>query len=430
MQSLGCPESAFDFLLENPECLYDDMLEESIAGTQPPVPAPAAVAVMTNQNPPPPVEEQIRTRNSDGLNQNISRPSTPEIPMRLPSGTNTSESSTKRRKFRLSSKRLLLTYPQCTTDKHVVLGNIRNTFQEILEFAVVAREQHESGDPHLHCLVQLSRRTNYKDPHCLDHIARQHGSYEAVKNFRAALEYVIKDGEYVFHGEDPLSVLKRLKGHQDSKSDTIARRFLEGASLEDVNEEYPGYVLMHKRKLEEYASWVQVKRRKLELLPWPTITVSPAATATLTVEEEIKVWLAENIRRDDRPHTARNLYIYGRTCMGKTTFAYMLTRYLSVYWVPMDEEFYDANINEYDVAIMDEFRAQKRIQWMNQFCQGFPMTLRCKGTQVLKTKNIPVIVLSNYALEENYKNTDAAIVDTLRRRFLVIHLTSPINIQL
>jgi hypothetical protein len=353
-----------------------------------------------------------------------SMPSNPTIPQLSNILRNTSESSATRR-FRLNAKNLLLTYPQCSTTKEAVLSRIQEFFQDRLDFAIVAREQHQSGDPHLHCLVSLNQRVNFRDPHCLDHLAGQHGSYEAVKFLKKAMEYVTKDGDYVSHGIDPQEIIKKKKS---AKSDTVAKSVLEGKTFDDVVEQDPGFAMMNKKKIEEFIAYTEFKRAASRLQPWPTLT--PPLVTDDSTDADIKRWLIANIRVQDRAPTAKNLYIYGRTCLGKTTFAAMLSEYLRVYWVPMDEDFYCPNINQYDLAIMDEFRAQKRIQWMNMFCQGFPMTLRVKGSQVLKTKNLPVLVLSNYSLEENYKNTDAAIVDTLRRRFEIIHLTTPINVEL
>jgi len=54
------------------------------------------------------------------------------------------------------------------------------------------------------------------------------------------------------------------------------------------------------------------------------------------------------------------------------------------------------------------------------------------GSQVLKSKNIPVIILSNFTLEEVYHNTllkDNSKLETLQDRLLQIQLTQPIDIK-
>ena len=94
--------------------------------------------------------------------------------------------------------------------------------------------------------------------------------------------------------------------------------------------------------------------------------------------------------------------------------------------MPLDEEFYDGfDENMYDMVVLDEYKAQKRIQFLNTFVQGSTMPLRIKGAQTLKSKekgNLPVIVLSHYTIEGCYSKADSMIIDTLKARFLEVTL--------
>ena len=47
------------------------------------------------------------------------------------------------------------------------------------------------------------------------------------------------------------------KKKEGSKSDDVARQLMEGKSLVEINKENPGYVMINKRKLEEYEGWVR-----------------------------------------------------------------------------------------------------------------------------------------------------------------------------
>ena len=68
---------------------------------------------------------------------------------------------------------------------------------------------------------------------------------------------------------------------------------------------------------------------------------------------------------------------------------------------------------------------------MNQWLDGQVMTLRKKGSQYLKTRNIPTIVLSNRTLTENYHQAaekSSLILQALRTRFIEISLSQPFTI--
>lgn len=100
-----------------------------------------------------------------------------------------------------------------------------------------------------------------------------------------------------------------------------------------------------------------------------------------------------------------------------------------VYILPLHEDFYDFyDDDDYDLAVMDEFRGHKTIQWMNLWCQGGTNNLRKKGSQILKKKQIPTIIISNFSLEECYSKVEDSRLETLRRRLEIVHVTELIKL--
>lgn len=96
--------------------------------------------------------------------------------------------------------------------------------------------------------------------------------------------------------------------------------------------------------------------------------------------------------------------------------------------MPLLEDFYDFYFDEkFDLVVLDEFKGQKTIQFLNLWLQGGDMTIRKKGSQYIKRKNLPMIILSNYSLDDCYK--DQLKLSTLRARLLEIALTSPIDLD-
>jgi hypothetical protein len=97
--------------------------------------------------------------------------------------------------------------------------------------------------------------------------------------------------------------------------------------------------------------------------------------------------------------------------------------------LPLGEDFYDSyNDDDYDLITADEFKAHKQITFLNEFVQGgLLMNLRIKGGQIYKKKNLPVIICSNYSIEECYSKSKYVAIDSLQQRFLEVPLISPID---
>lgn len=103
---------------------------------------------------------------------------------------------------------------------------------------------------------------------------------------------------------------------------------------------------------------------------------------------------------------------------------------MRIYEIPKDEDFYDYWADDaYDVAILDEFKGQKKIQWLNAWLDGSPCTLRQKGAQYVKFYNVPTIIISNFSPHEVYKNSDERKLAPLLDRLEVIEIQEEILID-
>ena len=199
---------------------------------------------------------------------------------------------------------------------------------------------------------------------------------------------------------------------------------MSGATLEEIVEKYPEVALIHMEKIKKMIAYKAMRDENAGKLQWNGIDIQSFDNEN---NRRLAVWLDSNIRKT-RAFASRQLYIYGPTCMGKTTLIENLSKYLSIYHIPRDEDFYDYYSDSYDLCVLDEFRSSKTIQWLNQFLDGSTMTLRQKGSQFIKKKNIPTIIVSNYSLRECYMKVPDEKLETLERRLVIINVTSPINI--
>lgn len=338
----------------------------------------------------------------------------------LEKGTLTERPQQKTTKFRMNAMKFMLTFPQCPTKKEEAASRIEAKFGTELKGYIVCEEKHQNGDPHLHVFLLFNKRKNFKTASCFDFVGGQHGNYKVVNSLRGSVEYVTKAGCYVVKGLDVESIKKK----KAPKNAEIAKMLMDGKSMAEVNEHDPGYVMINKRKLEEYGTWVRtlkLRKEKEEYLP-PTIEGLNEA------DLQIAQWITANIR-SSRRFKQRQLFIYGERNLGKTSLIEHLEKSLSVYHIPVTEDFYDGYDDHYDLAVIDEFKGQKTLQWMNEFLQGSKMPIRKKGSQDLKSKNMPVIILSNYSLSECYpKACNDGRLSTLEARLEVVHVEKFIKV--
>lgn len=106
-----------------------------------------------------------------------------------------------------------------------------------------------------------------------------------------------------------------------------------------------------------------------------------------------------------------------------------LEKYFRTFPIPLTEDFIDGyDDDDFDLAVLDEFKGHKTMQWLNLWCQGSMTNFRVKGSQVIKKKHIPTIIISNYNLEECYSKAGEERLDPLRRRLEIVEVLEPINI--
>nr|QKI29018.1 Rep [Kummerowia striata CRESS virus] len=323
------------------------------------------------------------------------------------------------KRFRMQGKNYTITFPQCSVKKEVAVERIEQKYGSDLKGYLVCEEDHKDGTPHLHVFLQFRAKKTFCTNDCFDFIGGQHGNYQVTKSVKAWVEYCTKGTNYVAKGVDVESIKKK----KSPKNEEVAKSIMEGESLVEINKKHAGYVMINKRKIEEYESWVKCENAKKQKIDW----IPPSLDGLTDANLQIAKWICSNIRQP-RKFKAPQLYIHGPRNLGKTSLIEWLEKSLSVYHVPTTEEFYDQYSDDYDLVVIDEFKGQKTIQWLNQFLQGSPMPIRKKGSQSMKLKNLPVVILSNYRLSEVYmKAANDGRLNTLECRLEIVEVDSFID---
>lgn len=324
------------------------------------------------------------------------------------------------RRFRLQGKNFLVTWPQCNERKEVVLERAREFFGDSLEFAVVSHEEHADGSPHLHAMFAMNRKKTYCRADCFDSLANSHGNYQVARSQRAAVKYVTKDGDFTSHGVDVGEYLQAADSKQSTKATLMATKLQQGSTLQELNAEDPGFVMMNQRKLKEYqaliAVWMDTPTKA-----WTPISVNPL-TMPMTMTR-LASWLNKNLG-ESRVLRQKQLLLSSPPGMGKTTMIEALRRYFRVYDQMGDKWFDGFDPLHHEIIVFDEFQGKVELSIMNKVLDGQRCLLQTKGGSVQKVRNIPVIILTNYTNERLYsgENVASCVREAFFSRLLYLRL--------
>jgi len=306
------------------------------------------------------------------------------------------------------------------------MENLHKLNLELLHAIVVQENHADHQGLHLHLGIWLKEVFRTRNVHFFDSIVGKHGSYEAIRNSKKTVDYLLKEDQEPLIFGDPISF---SKGGNQSKSTAVAEMLLTGSTIDSVMESDPGYFLLHRTKIQDFHSYIMEKRTREQLTPLKLpIVYSSSHSDTKSIVD----WLNTNLLVSRR-FKQEQLYIYGAPNSFKTSLINLLGKFLRVYYFPIVEDFYCLyNDDNYDLIVYDEFHGQKTIQTLNAWVQGAPTAIRKKGSSYLKVKNLPFIILSNYMLRESYSGAalrDPVKVDSLAARFLQVNLTTPIDLD-
>lgn len=304
-----------------------------------------------------------------------------------------------------------------------------------VDFAIVCREDHKEDDGvHLHAVIAFKSVVRRRGHQWLDDLAGKHGNYQAARNLTDVIKYVLKDGDWTAFNIDPVEYLGqrgKKKSTKSSKLSELANVIKEQptATLDTLDDMDCGAVLMHKRKLEEYISYQQAKRARVNLLTWnpPDLSTFPDADFNFKIAK----WVTENIKVP-RVFKQKQLFIWSDVpnC-GKTHLINELSKYLAVFHVPKTKFVDHYESGRYDLVVCDEFKAHFTIQFLNEFLQGSKMHLDQKGTGHWKTDNPPMIFLSNFSLDDCYhRKQGTGSLEALKARFKCVKIPNGKKIDL
>ena len=342
-------------------------------------------------------------------------PKSKEPKAKKPKAKKKAPAQPKPKAFRFGAKLLFATFPQCPTDKQVALDNLLTAWRTEIAYAVVAHEKHKDEGDHLHVLVKFLSQKEARTPTFADFIAGEgyHANVQAARSEKNTLNYVMKDGDFVTYGTPPV-----INGKKESKFDAIALAIQRGATAAELQRDYPGIYMMQETKITRFFTIVEEGKLLKSKNEWHGVVVPDVLKDPIAYQ--VANWLNDNIKKP-RKFKQAQLWFCGPPNIGKTSLVNNLDKYLRIYTVCLEEDFMDGfNYEKYDLVVIDEFRGQKTITWLNQFVQGGTMPMKIKGSRGIKVAekgNLPVLVLSNYSIKQCYHKADDMAVATVQARF-------------
>lgn len=329
--------------------------------------------------------------------------------------------------FRLNSKSIFLTYPQCSYPLPDFIQNIESLFGTNIEKCIAAQEHHADGNTHLHAAICLKNPLQTKNARFFDLLAQAHPNIMGrfTGGWKKAFKYVMKEGNFLTLPKDlDLNLLLKKK---DSKTEMICELVRSGAGLDAIDDEAPGYMLQHLRAVQHYHSFFELKKKRSEFAMAQAlkVRVKPAELYSSDWNQAIASWLSTNIRQK-REHRQKQLWIKAPGGVGKTTTMMNLERIfkLSIYWWPKDEKWWDGySDGAFDLIVLDEFRAQKMITELNPILSGDPHPCsRRNAPPLVKRDNLPVIILSNFSPMECYHKAPMSALNPLLDRLEYVEI--------
>lgn len=96
--------------------------------------------------------------------------------------------------FRLSTKTIFLTYPNCNEPKEDLLQFLKTLGQ--IKYAIICKEKHESGEYHLHAAAKYTSKIETRNERYFD-FKEHHPNIQRTRNFPASVNYCKKDGDFL-----------------------------------------------------------------------------------------------------------------------------------------------------------------------------------------------------------------------------------------
>lgn len=279
--------------------------------------------------------------------------------------------------FRIAAKNFAITYPN---SGDLSIEMVRDFFKLKYNaiYVIVAKEFHKSGKPHIHAMVEFSKKKNFKDCNCFD-ITIDSGIYhpniQGCRNVSDWSTYIKKGGDFI---ED-------IKPYNPSDYDLGRKKKMHDDFIFEAN---------------------FYRRKKREAIKWPVdIKVQQYCYSGNQEEGRITTWI---MNAPDVTDKKRNYWIVSPPNAGKTYFINKTFKNKRVY-LPTKGDYPFEMYDDEELVIYDDIVPS--FAEIADVCNTWDVDKHVFGKSRYVAKLWPlglarnVIVMSNKRMHQVYKNT-------------------------
>ena len=324
----------------------------------------------------------------------------------------------KKKSFRISAKKFLLTYPQIPNPKitpEEIKEIILKRWPTEIQSGIVAKELHKDGTPHIHIIIAFWKRIDIKNPTFFDFIMEKHGNYATVKSTKKAVSYLQKSGHYITWGA-PLvaptpidirkAVIQFLDNHKNKPEDLLTQDM-----------DHKMIVYSDSSKLDVYYKRVQAQKHYQDLMALQRFQQWDIQKIKTLLQDKDYVKFAPYLEQIvpilqlinkftlDRHYKTPNLLLWSPLpSLGKSSLFNLIKTLFPTYIWPNDHWYENYQNDTFDFIIWDEFTlVGQRPEFIKLLFAGNSMKLNMKGSHTLKQDNPIILCASNHSLRQLFR---------------------------
>lgn len=248
-----------------------------------------------------------------------------------------------------------------------------------------------------------------------------HGNYQGARSFNRVLKYITK--------EDPAPALYGITEAElsatTSQSGTltgqIANLIRTGSTIRDLysNEDIQPFLILHGRAVQAFHAQMANLQRSPQLTAPPEMIV-PTSPCALQVHN----WLLQNLGNLQRRLRSPQLWIKSPPGKGKSSLIAYLATLCQIYHFPHETWHDDFENDRHDLAVIDEFTGGHTLGHLNSWLDGSFLSLRQRNkAPLIKTHNIPTIILSNFHPTEVFHSAQLISLNAFLDRLTLVELS-------
>lgn len=314
-------------------------------------------------------------------------------------------------KFRLQSQKIFLTYPKCPIEPAQAIETLTELVAKSgMDKYMIVQEDHKDGSKHLHAIVQLKKRFETTNARYFD-LGDYHGNYCAVKNFPAAVRYLMKSGKPLSNW-DYETYIKTQVTHGNIKVDYTEKNNV--ALAQGVR----ALVEQGLIPLNQLPQWTRGITEFNNLINRPVEVYSVTIKLPLAYNPDLYMERIVDLKDSARRH----FWFFGSTGTGKTWTAEHQD--LKAYTIPKNNDWIGYAGEQ--LLILNEFKGEMTPTTLIDIMEGRQQNV--KGSSAIVPKSCLLIVTSNYSLRECFHKLNEsgdAQLDALERRFTEVKFTKP-----